>query len=371
MTISNIFMSITKHKKNNTRKHTTVTILFIFLILAIILIVDQNLKFKHIQYINSYAENEYIEYTDKVEFLAFSTLIAFPEKAFTKNNSNEYENTKLTINEFKNILEQLYLNDYIIVDIEDIYKYENNRITKQKLFLPKNKKPIVLTFNNVAYKSSYQNIGEIDKIIIDRNNELASYTTKKSIQDRVQYDNEFILILENYLTKHPDFHLGNAKGIIFCTGENGILGYNTCHNYASSKNELKRVTALINKMKKMGWKFGSNNYRYLSQKEMSELEFAKDISLWNNEIKPAIKNTNLFAYPYGEYDENKTRLEILLCNEFNIFFVNNNYVVDNNYRDYVIIPQIYINSDTLKNKEETIKHLFNPETVYDANSRII
>ena len=93
----------------------------------------------------------------------------------------------------------------------------------------------MLSFDNVTYKSNYQNIGEIDKIIIDRNNNIATYSTKKSIQDRIQYNNEFVVILENFIKQHPDFSHNNARGIIFLSGENGILGYNTNHKNASFK----------------------------------------------------------------------------------------------------------------------------------------
>ena len=48
-----------------------------------------------------------------------------------------------------------------------------------------------------------------------------SQLTKQGIQDRVQYNNEFILILENFLKTHPDFSYNNARGIIFFTGEDG------------------------------------------------------------------------------------------------------------------------------------------------------
>lgn len=316
-------------------------------------------------------ENEDLcKYTGEITYLSFNTLIAFPDKAFIDSDSN-YDETKITTIEFKNILEQLYKNNYILVDIFDIYKIDNHKVSKQPLYLPNNKKPIVLTFENVTYKSSYQNRGQIDKIIIDRNNDLASYTTKKSIQDRVQYDNEFLLILENYLKSHPDFHHNNARGIIFVSGENGVLGYNTSHNIASSKYETKRAIEIINRLKKLGWRFGSNNYRYTSQLDLTQLEFAKDISLWNNEIKPIIKDTSLFSYPFGEFDHNNEQMEILIKSDFHIFFVNNSNKNDIITNDYVIINQIPINGDTLRSNQNELSHLFDCETIYDDENRVV
>ena len=50
------------------------------------------------------------------------------------------------------------------------------------------------------------------------------------------------------------------------------------------------------------------------------MEFAKDLSLWNAEVSPLIGTTNLYAYPYGENDENSSKQELLITSGFKIFF---------------------------------------------------
>ena len=189
----------------------------------------------------NFPSHELYNYDGEIFSLSFNTLMAFPEKALGDNNnlSASFDESKITTTEFKNILYELYKNNYVLISTNQII--DSKTLEQIPLKLPKNKKPILLVFDNVSYKSNYQNLGEIDKIIIDRNNNLATYTTKKSIQDRVAYDNEFILILENFIKQFPDFSFNGAKGIIFLTGENGILGYNTNHKNASSKYESKRV----------------------------------------------------------------------------------------------------------------------------------
>ena len=141
MTILNKLLTINRQIYSKKNKIVSILILLIFLLSTNYLII--NLKTKSIQTINATTHSEsdeYIEYTGKVEYLAFSSLIAFPDKAFSTNSTNDYYDTKLTTNEFKKILEQLYKNNYIIVDIENIYKKENSNIIKQSLMLPKNKK---------------------------------------------------------------------------------------------------------------------------------------------------------------------------------------------------------------------------------------
>ncbi|MBE5738575.1 MAG: hypothetical protein E7354_02475 [Clostridiales bacterium] len=290
--------------------------------------------------------------------------MAFPDKALdSKNKQNKtLNNQKITPSEFKKILTNLYKNNYCLVNIFDIkisnkipYFYIEN--------FTQNKTPLLLSFDNVTYKSNYQNHGEIDKIIIDRNGKLATYTTKKSIQDRIQYDNEFLVILEEFISSHKDFSFNSARGIIFFSGENGILGYNTNHKNASSKYEIERTSEVIKVLKRKGWVFGSNNYKYTSDLNKNEIEFKKELILWQNEVLPIIGITPLYSFPYGELDTRK--LEELHNNNFSILFYNNfnNENIINKHQ--VILSRKPINGLTLKENHNELKHLFDTEDIYD------
>ncbi len=311
------------------------------------------------------------EYDGYVEHLAFTTLIAYPDKAFDSRNpqSTSFDETKLTTLEFQNILQSLYNNNYILVNIGDCYQITNGRITIKQPLVPKNKKPIILSFDNVTYVSNYQNLGEIDKIIIDRNNNIATYTTKKSIQDRVQYDNEFVVILENFVSNHPDFSHNGARGIIFLSGENGILGYNTNHKNASSKIESKRVFQVIKKLKELGWKFGSNNYSYQMESELTEIEFAKQLNLWKKEIVTIIGDTNLYAHAHRI--SNKDKHNILTNNGFEIFFYNSDEAKITLEDNTLQMSRRKINGNALRNNSDQLSHLFDCEKVYDNTNRTV
>lgn len=319
----------------------------------------------------NFPSHELYNYDGEIFSLSFNTLMAFPEKALGDNNnlSASFDESKITTTEFKNILYELYKNNYVLISTNQII--DSKTLEQIPLKLPKNKKPILLVFDNVSYKSNYQNLGEIDKIIIDRNNNLATYTTKKSIQDRVAYDNEFILILETFIKQFPDFSFNGAKGIIFLTGENGILGYNTNHKNASSKYESKRVSEVIKKLKSLGWQFGCNNYSYKLDSSLSDMEFAKDLSLWNAEVSPLIGTTNLYAYPYGENDENSSKQELLITSGFKIFFEcgdpNPIQKVSDTYHFYYY----KINGEALRENTQILDKLFTCEKVYDYHYRTV
>ena len=319
----------------------------------------------------NFPSHELYNYDGEIFSLSFNTLMAFPEKALGDNNnlSASFDESKITTTEFKNILYELYKNNYVLISTNQII--DSKTLEQIPLKLPKNKKPILLVFDNVSYKSNYQNLGEIDKIIIDRNNNLATYTTKKSIQDRVAYDNEFILILENFIKQFPDFSFNGAKGIIFLTGENGILGYNTNHKNASSKYESKRVSEVIKKLKSLGWQFGCNNYSYKLDSSLSDMEFAKDLSLWNAEVSPLIGTTNLYAYPYGENDENSSKQELLITSGFKIFFEcgDPNPIQKVSYTYH--FHYYKINGKALRENTQILDKLFTCEKVYDYHYRTV
>ena len=235
-------------------------------------------------------EIELQEYNGTIEHLNFNTLISYPDKILNQENQNSsiYDETKITPSEFKKILQELYSNNYILISLSELYFIDNNIIYPKKLLLPKNKKPLVLSFNNVTYKSSYQNTGEIDKIIIDNEDRLATYSTKQSIQNRIAHDNEFLPILESFIQDNPSFSFNNARGIIFFTINNGILGYKINHKNSSSKHDIKRVSEIVRRLKNLGWEFGSNNYDNSSDFALNEIEFINNITLWKQHIKPLL-----------------------------------------------------------------------------------
>ena len=311
-----------------------------------------------------------LEYNGPIEHLSFNTLIHFPEKALQQNNENStlIDETKITPYEFKKILQQLYSNNYILIKMKDLFKIENNTIITTPLLIPKNKKPLILSFENVTYKSTFKTNGEIDKIIIDNDGKFATYSTKQNIQNRIAYDNEFLPILEEFIHNNPDFSISNAKGIIFLTVNNGILGYHINPKNNSSRHDQKRITELIRRLTVCGWEFGSNNYEYTLDSSLSEMQFTKNINLWNKYLTPIIDSSIYYSSPYGKnIDHNQ--LEILKNNNFKVFFYNdfsNKLEIKNNS---IFMTKKFVSGHTLRHNQDDFKELFDCKTVYDHNQR--
>ena len=304
-----------------------------------------------------------------IHVLSFNTLMAFPDKALNPKNklSAKFDEEKLTPKEFEKILHYLYLKNYCLVNLFDMVNLDDLSIGFTPSNFPSNKTPLVLTFDNVSYKSNYQNHGEVDKIIIDHKGEFATYTTKKSIQDRIQYDNEFLVILEDFVDKYPDFSFNGAKGLICLSGENGILGYNTNTKSANSKYEIERATEVVTLLKKRGWIFGSNNYKYIIDTNKSEIEFKKELLLWQNEVASIVGETSIYSCPKGQLDTNK--LDELKVNNYKIILYNdftNSPEINNNL---LLLPTKKINGNSLRNNADNLDKYFDCKSVYDSENR--
>jgi hypothetical protein len=127
-------------------------------------------------------------------------LIADTETAFAKDNPmrGHYDTDCLTTYEFKNILNELYKNGYILIKASSIFDSSPSPATKKKLFLPQGKKPVILSFDDVNYDQKKSGRGMVDKIALDKNDNLITYT---NANPEPSYNNEFITILENFWNK--------------------------------------------------------------------------------------------------------------------------------------------------------------------------
>ena len=253
----------------------------------------------------AWAQDHY--FTDDIHHLFTHCLLAYPEIAFDNNNSMKKYLTKdcLTVSEFSNILKSLYNNDFVLIDINSVFKVDKNgNAIKQKVQVPVGKKPLILSFDDVVYDQKKLSKGMVDKIII-QNNKLCTQTVINN-QTHISLTNEFIPVLENFVSNFPDFSVNGAKGTICLTGYDGILGYRTCNkNKNNRQEEIENVKPVIKKLKENGWSFACHSYGHYHMKKISEEDFLQDINLWKNEVEPLIGKTQIYVYPYGEWEITK------------------------------------------------------------------
>ncbi|MBE7082143.1 MAG: hypothetical protein E7378_00465 [Clostridiales bacterium] len=326
-----------------------------------------------------YAESKYY-YTDNIEHIFTHCLIAYPEIAFAKDNymAKHYARDCITAREFIKILDQLYKNNYALVDINCCFSTnELGIVVKQKVKMPIGKKPLILSFDDVNYDQTKKGLGMVDKIVLDEQNNLAAYTYMNNFED-IRYDNEFIPILENFVKIHPDFSINGAKGTICLTGYDGILGYRTSHtNTTNRDNEIKAAKKVIAILKQNGWNFASHSYGHYHMKSISNEKFEHEINLWQDEVAPIVGNTSVYVYPYGEWEVfesgQKTKKHILLEQSgFKLFcgvglkpFFS--YLPNNNGHKVLFMDRKCIDGNTLTANRKELQPFFNPLQILDSS----
>ena len=315
----------------------------------------------------------YTPYSGEIEVLSFTPLIAYPKQAFSKNNSQstKLDEEHITTDEFKKILLNLYEKNYILTSPQELINNTQNSQVKP-MQLPPNKKPIILMLEDVEYNSKTN--GCVDKLIIDRNNKISTYTPKRSINDRIHSDNDFITILEEFVSTHPTFSLNNAKATIIVDGSKGMFGYNTQKTNATSKYEIKKAIEIVNYLKNNGYTFASEGYNTNIQD--SPVDFANGLNIWDNEITPIVGSSNVFflnaniATISGDLSYQS---ELLNKYGYTLFIgleMTNKYEFNKNLNGLYLTAK-QINGKTLRYSSDIFNHLFDSEKIYDHLNRVI
>lgn len=128
----------------------------------------------------------------------------------------------LTVTEFKEILQDLYRRNYVLVDPESIADSGDGTMKEGKVSVPIGKKPLTITETGAGYTSGYD--GHADSLTQKEDGSLTNTYTDSD--GKVQTgDVDVITCLDAFIREHPDFSSQDARGVIAVTGQNGMFGY--------------------------------------------------------------------------------------------------------------------------------------------------
>ena len=254
-------------------------------------------------------ESDWPVYDGPIEHIFFHPLIVFPELAFDGDRMSQgYRDWFVTVAEFKSILQKLYENDYMLVDLASLFDISEKggavTVGRKPLRLPAGKKPLVLSIDDLNYYRYMIENGNAIKLVLDENGEVAALTVSPDGVERVARDAEIVPILDDFVREHPDFSLHNAKGVIALTGYEGILGYRTNEtespNFETEKTEALKI---VKRLKETGWSFASHGYGHLDARKVSLERLVQDTERWKREVEPLTGPTPIYIYPYGSRPE--------------------------------------------------------------------
>ncbi len=348
---------------------------------------SKNNKFNFIDIDKISSNDDMVIYTGEIEYIFFHPLILDSQKGFDtrKNNNRKLYNLFITTDEFKKCLEKLYENDYILVDIFDVYKevYKEGKfkVQRQDLKIPKGKKPFILFVDDLSY-NGYMLNSTSSKLVLDESDFKIKSLSIEDWKEVLSDDKEIIPILNKFIEEHEDFSLNNAKGVISLTGSEGVFGYNT-GKYArrNEKNveTLRRLSKDIfdakkvaDKLKEDGWKFACHTYDHINFKNVTTDYIKNDIENWFKYVSNIVGTTNIFVYPYdNSINEGDERFKYLNSNGFNIFCSSDKGINRDSFtlKDHVNIHRDLICYETIKSNKKNFYKIF--EDVINKDTRKI
>ena len=255
----------------------------------------------------------YVAYHGIVEHLFFHPIIAYPELAFDGDyKSDGLDDWMVTADEFWKILESVYANGYVLVDIADVWSEttdENGNavMVKNTLYLPEGKKPVIFTYDDVNYYEYMLTNGFTHKLILDENGHIRAWGLDPDGNEVVSRELDAVTALDLFIEQHPDFSPFGAKACMGLTGYEGILGYRTqtetegwtAEKEAARQKEIEAVKPIIEELKRTGWTFASHTWGHIRLSGSYD-RAVRDTELWFAEVGSLIGETPILLYPHGD-----------------------------------------------------------------------
>ena len=248
--------------------------------------------------------NSMFAYTGEIGHLSFTNLVVDTERAFDGDEyAQMYRENMITLSEFELILDELYKSGYILIDIHDLTEESGDgddiTLTECDPVIPKGKKPLILSVDNLSYSSVRNGDGVATKLVLNESGEVAACYTDEGGHDLIgAYD--VVPVLEKFIDEHPDFSFRGARGIIGLSGVSGAFGYEVEEGSSLEYEENReKVKAIADKLESDGWQFASMGYSYKYMRDMSYDSLKEDVRIWEEHIGSLVGDTDILIYPYG------------------------------------------------------------------------
>ena len=84
----------------------------------------------------------------------------------------------VTIDEFMQMLNQLYDNGYVLINFKDIISIDKQgKVTFKPVKLPEGKKPLIISQDDVNYYEYMKNSGFADKLVVNKQGDVKNQYT--------------------------------------------------------------------------------------------------------------------------------------------------------------------------------------------------
>ncbi len=253
----------------------------------------------------------------------FHSLICDMDRCFGGRSASAvsgYNSWMVSTDEFRMVIQMLYDNNYVVMNVTDLYDVNGNEVTPaEDIYLPAGKKGIVFSYDDLAYYASYQGMGFPDRLILDENGRLKNeYTDRAGVTTVGDYD--WLPILDSFLEVHPDFSYHGHKGTIALTGYNGVFGYRTDEDFFLHPDYGERVwldanpwctydhigeyieqaKVIADAIKADGYEFASHSWGHRKYGQISLEQMQIDMNKFFARVTPIIGETDIMIYAHGD-----------------------------------------------------------------------
>lgn len=331
---------------------------------------------------------------NQIPNLSFQLLVADPARGFNHETyAYSINRNFITTGEFSKILQQLYDNGYILVDLDDFTTTEalpdGTIIYKaQPLQLPNGKKPIMLTQTNVNY-NYYLIDSDSDKIPDAKGTGIASkliwngnsFTCEMvdATGQTVTGDFDLVPILEKFIAKHPDFSYRGARATLALTGYNGLFGYRThpgakeLFGETAYQQAIQDAKKVANALRKAGYTLACYTYENIAYGSSSLTQIKSDMNGWTEEVVPIIGKLDILTYAQlsditndPTYSGEKYEALRDLGFRYYLGFCNDGRPWANITDNYVRQGRIMVTGSNLAHHADWFTNMFDAASVLDA-----
>ena len=330
-----------------------------------------------------------IDAPSSIPNLSFHCLIADPARAFSdKDYGKSYNQNYVTIDEFSKILDQLYANGYVLVDMDSFIVEnvgEDGKVTysTQPIYLPEGKKPFMLTETLVNYETlSVDSDGDLEadkggdgfasKLVVKDGKIVNEYVDAQGNVLYGAYD--LVPILENFIAAHPDFCYRGARAILAVSGEDGVFGYRTMHSVKEKKGEdyynqqVEGAKAIAQALRDRGYTIACYTYSNVGYGGISATKIQVDLDNWKKEVTPILGEVPVLVYAKasdisadGNYEGGK--YNVLKKEGFRYFISSANVPYAEITVNYVRQSRIMVTGNEMITKPDTFSSYFNAKDV--------
>ena len=253
--------------------------------------------------------------------LSFHVLIADPSRAWSDNTyGGQYNRNFVTTEEFSKILDQLYANNYVLVDYNSFITtstdLDGNQVyMKNSIYLPEGKKPVMITetmVNYFAYMIDSNSDGTPDaggagfasRLVVDANGDIKAELVTTDSQT-VTGDYDLVPILESFIEEHPDFSYRNARATLAVTGHEGVFGYRCNTSYVQKfgndfyEQEVAGAKKIVEALRDKGYTIACYSYNNENYRDLSAQQIKEDIQKWQSQTVPVIGDVDVIVFARG------------------------------------------------------------------------